>query len=253
MKALITGGSGFIGKALCSRLLNMGWTFDNIDIKRGKDICRDPLFGSYDVVFHLAALRSVTESEKISSEYFHNNVYGTYRVLKENPKARIINISSCAAENPESAYGMTKFLTEQMGKLHDKCVSLRVFNPFGPGNLCNDLVIPIFATAMSKGKTITFHGDGSQVRDYIYIDDVISEIMHYALDSTTGVWDVGYCKGVSVQELFDAMAPHFDYKMSPIYGQRRKGDKQRCVAMNPLHVKPIGFDKGLAITLESYK
>lgn len=248
MKILVTGGCGFIGKRLINKL---GGADENVDLVIGSDI-RTHNFGKYDVVYHLAALRSVPLSFDQDREYFDTNVYGTFRVLDRCAGARIVNISTSSAENPIAPYGLSKLLAEKVAERYDNVVSLRLFNPFGEAG-GTDLVIPIFADAMVNDKQVFIHSDGKQDRDFTYLSDVVDEIIYYGNSKETGVFDVGYGESHSVNEVFDIMKRHFNYKKDPIYLPRRKGDQVHTQCKDKLHIKPIGFYEGLERTMWWYQ
>lgn len=251
-KVIVTGGLGFIGSVLVSKLKKQGFKVDIIDLKNGKDIRKDKLMGNYDIVFHLAALRSVPKSFKLSREYFDTNVYGTYRILDSFQNSRIVNISTSSADNPIAPYGLSKLLGEKIVERYSNVVSLRLFNPFGEGG-CSDLVIPIFAEKMMNNEQIYIHSDGKQDRDFTYIQDVVDEIMYYGLSKDIGIKTVGYGESHSVNEIFKIMAKYFNYKKEPIYIPRRQGDQIHTQAKEKMHFKPIGFYEGLNRTMRWYK
>jgi nucleoside-diphosphate-sugar epimerase len=251
-KALITGGLGWVGSALVNKLKELNYNVDIIDLKNGRDIRTDKLEGKYDIVFHLAALRSVPKSFDNPREYFDTNVYGTYRICEAFKDTRIVNISTSSANNPIAPYGLSKLLAEKIAEEYNKVVSLRLFNPFGEGELCTDLVIPIFAKAMLKNEQVYIHSTGNQSRDFTYLDDVLTEIIYYGNSQDEGLYDVGYNESHSINEVFKIMAKYFKYKKELVYLPRRIGDQIITQAQDELHHHPIGFYEGLKRTMEWY-
>lgn len=248
MNILVTGGSGFIGSALIKRLAG---EVDNVDLVVGKDI-RTYDFKKYDLVYHLAALRSVPLSFDQDREYFDTNVYGTFRVLDKCSNARIVNISTSSAPNPIAPYGLSKLLAEKIAERYDNVVSLRLFNPFGEAG-GTDLVIPIFADAMVNNDQVYIHSDGNQSRDFTYLADVVEEILYYGNSKETGVKQVGYGESHTVNEVFDIMRKYFDYTKEPVFLPKRRGDQVHTQAQDKLHIKPIGFYEGLERTMRWYR
>lgn len=249
---LVTGGLGWIGFALVSKLISQGNEVDIIDLKNGRDIRTDKLESKYNVVYHLAALRSVPKSFDNPREYFDTNTYGTYRVCEAFKGTRIVNISSSTAQTAISPYGMSKLLAEQIVKKYDNAVTLRLFNPFGKGGT-PDLVIPIFAEAMLKNEQVYIHSNGNQSRDFTYLDDVVNEIIYQGKSNQMGIAEVGYNESHSVNEVFEIMAKYFNYTKKPIYLSKRIGDQVHTQAKDKLHNIPIGFYEGLIKTMEWYK
>lgn len=152
MKALVTGGAGFIGSHLVERLLNLGFkviVLDNFSTGRRENIshldgeinlieCDISVAGSWfdkfkdvDYVFHLAALADIVPSIQKPQEYFHANVVGTYNVLEASKSYGIKRFmysasSSCygipdiyptpetAEIKPQYPYALTKRLGEEL-------------------------------------------------------------------------------------------------------------------------------------------
>lgn len=171
-KALVTGGAGFIGSNLASRLLHEGWQVDLVDdlsagevsfVPKGSDVwfcdfadqvILDRIRSQrYDRVFHLAAMPKVSYSVKhpaITADINLNRMVKLLEACRGNV-GRFINTSSSAVygspsnqpidettlHNPLSPYGLQKSQTEQYCKLFSQLynmdtVSVRPFNVFGP-------------------------------------------------------------------------------------------------------------------------
>jgi len=165
-KALITGGTGYIGHHLLKELKKNGYYTIVMDMKsplrlmakeycdkyiqidiRNYDHILDEIeystmfdneqFG-FDVVYHLAGFIEVGEGEKRPLQYYENNVSGIINILKlmkEYDCKNIVFSSSCAAENPESVYGQTKRICETIladaNKEGINSAILRYFNVAG--------------------------------------------------------------------------------------------------------------------------
>lgn len=251
LKILITGGQGFIGTSLVPLLEKLG-EVSVLDLKSGRDIRTDALIDECDIVFHLAALRSVPKSFEIADQYFSTNVFGTYRILEAFKGKRIVNISTSSALNPIAPYGLSKLLGEKIAERYDNVISMRLFNPFGPGGLCDDLVVPIFIEAMKRKEPVYIHSDGKQDRDFTFVDDVVREIVSIGMSDRTGVCDVGYGESHSVNEVFDILARALDYNKRPIHIAKRIGDQVHTRANHIMTFKPIGFYEGLERTVKAY-
>lgn len=150
-----------------------------------------------DVLFHEAALTDVIDSISNPSPYFKTNVEGTEIVLEAariNDVERVVFASSCAVyggtkRNPivedaplqaMSPYAETKIIGEKLcRRYHEeqglKVVTLRYFNVFGlRQTLHYSGVISEFIKRALEDKPLTVYGDGKQIRDFIYIDDVVN-------------------------------------------------------------------------------
>jgi UDP-glucose 4-epimerase len=80
-------------------------------------------------------------------------------------------------------------------------VNLRFTNAYGPGMELKDSVIPRFVRAMSAGEPVTVYGDGTQVRDYVYITDICRAMDLSVAQGFSGTLSIGSGRSYSVLEL----------------------------------------------------
>jgi len=157
-----------------------------------------PVFAGADRVFHLAALADIVPSIQKPLDYHHANVDGTVSVLEEARLAGVGRLvytasSSCyglaeQVPTPETApirpmypYAMTKYVGEQMTLhwcrvYHLPCVSLRLFNVYGPRSRTTGAYGAVFGVFLAQklaGKPFTVVGDGTQTRDFTYVTDIV--------------------------------------------------------------------------------
>ncbi len=160
------------------------------------------LLNKVDCVYHLAARVSVPESILFPREYNKTNVGGTVAVLEAMRDAgvkRVVLASSGAVygehktvrvheklvTNPTSPYAVSKLAAEgyvfTIGSLWEiETVSLRVFNAYGPGQAippAHPPVVPQFVRQILGGGSPVIHGHGQQIRDYVYVDDVVKVLV----------------------------------------------------------------------------
>ena len=186
------------------------------------------LLQDVDCVYHLAARVLVSESIQYPREYNSCNVGGTVSLMeamRDVGVGRVVFISSGAvygdqneqpvreivSPNPRSPYAVSKLAAEYyvrtIGALWGiETVSLRVFNAYGPGQLlppAHPPVIPNFLRHAVRGGTLVVHGDGTQTRDYVYVEDVVRAMVaaSTAPDIDQRVINVGYGQDVSVRDL----------------------------------------------------
>lgn len=186
------------------------------------------LLQDVDCVYHLAAKVSVPESVLYPREYNIINVGGTVSVMeamRDVGVRRVVFISSGAiygdqAEqplnedtppNPASPYAVSKLAAEHyvrtIGSLWGlETVSLRVFNVYGPGqplSVAHPSVVPHFLRQAVKGGTLVIHGDGSQTRDFVYLDDVVEAMVAAATAPTVNrrVINIGSGVETSIRDL----------------------------------------------------
>lgn len=241
MKVLVLGGTGFIGRSLCQRLLTMGAIVTtmsrspavkigaqhhHIQASIGDSSALQSIIPSHDVVYHFAHTNIPAEAEKDWSRDLAENVLPAVGVAKAcaDAKCRLVFASSggtiygkpiqiptpeTAPTAPISAYGVSKLCIENVLRLGSlkfslPVTALRISNPFGPFQSGNkgQGVIAAFLAAALKGKPIQIWGDGSVVRDYVYIDDVVDALI-MAAEKSNGfnVYNVGSGIGRSINEI----------------------------------------------------
>lgn len=200
MKIMLTGHRGFVGSRLLRRLKEE--TDHEIlvfDSKSGSNLLNTPLKpGEVDVIFHLAAHKSVEES------WEHPMLYGEnltilQRLVHAYPNAKIIHGSSCAGDWPvASPYGFFKFAASKyLEAFHKNYVDLIFPNIYGVLQKQNS-VVDIFKNA----ETITVH-DPNIVRDYVHVDDIVEGLLK-AQNWPTGRYSLGSGKGTTTLELAKA-------------------------------------------------
>lgn len=268
MKALVTGGCGFIGYALTKELLDRGYKVDVIDNmsigKEAKDVeelgakflhgdvrAMDafPLV-DYKYIFHLAALSRIQPSIKKPNVTFSSNVDGTRQVSEyaHKVKAKLIySGSSSKHHNPHlSPYAMTKFMGEEWIKMLKKVYDLnaeivRFYNVYGPGELVDShmaAVIGIWRAAINKNQFIKIHGDGEQRRDFTHIDDIVDGLIRIAESDERheDAWELGTGKNYSLNEVADM----FGYQLRE-YVEDVKGNYRKTLRLNNDAIDRLGW------------
>lgn len=231
MKALVTGGCGFIGYALSKKLVELGYSVDIIDnliigkeakFPKGcvyfvRDVRSIDRFAikKYKYIFHMAALSRIQPSfeEPIITSLV--NATGTLKVAEYALRAGsklIYAGSSSKHHDPEmSPYAMSKYVGEQWIKMYKKVYGLnaeiaRFYNVYGPGELVySDMaaVIGIFRKRYDRNQALIIHGDGEQRRDFTHIDDIVDGLIRIA-DSDEkheDAWELGTGKNYSIKEV----------------------------------------------------
>jgi UDP-glucose 4-epimerase len=269
MRALVTGGAGFIGSNLVDALLARG---DDVhvldDLSKGKrenvadaatlhvaDI-RDPdeTFerARPDVVFHLAAQADVRISVERPDHDADVNVRGTVRILEAARRhgAKVVFASTggaiygeCDGPAPESAerrplapYGTSKLCGEEYLATWNRLygtqhAALRFGNVYGPRQEPHGEagVVAIFMGLLQAGGTPRIYGDGRQTRDYVFVADVADAALRAAGHDGGGVFNVGTGIETSVLELYDAIVAATGIRREPEHADARLGELQRSV------------------------
>lgn len=272
---LVTGGAGFIGSTLVDALLAAGHRVDVVDnLTTGSlsnlddarhfgdalsfaelDI-RDRELVSYvahrapDVVIHLAAQASVTESVDDPVTDADVNVIGTLQVLEGARRAgasKVLFATSAAiygdvdaselpinedrAYDPQSPYGISKMAAlsylDNYRRLHGlSWTALALANVYGPRQNHHGEagVIARFAAKVTAGAPPTIFGDGNQTRDFVFVGDVARAFIAAMTAGSNRVINIGTGIGVSINELLGAMNVYRDRPLAPIIAPERPGD-----------------------------
>lgn len=241
MNILVTGSEGFIGSHLVPELDNLGHLAIPMDIKTTGDVrssnqCRDFVNG-VDIVIHLAALVDVQQSIKMPKYYQDTNINGTLNLLRESvffKVKRFIYISSAAANDPISPYGIQKLTSEMYCNFYCNyyglsVIALRPFNIYGPGN--GKGVIDKWIETIRFGERPIIYG-GSQYRDFVYIDDVVNAICEQIESTETGIRDISTGVGTNMLDLCNLLLEMMDRKdLNPIIKSQQKGEIQESIGM----------------------
>lgn len=282
-KVVVTGGCGFIGSHLAQTLCAEHYdvtVIDNfttgsrhhLDVKsirviegdiRDRALLKQALQG-VDIVFHLAAKISVSESIQNPTSYIESNCLGTITVLeacRDAAVAHIILASSAAIygnnatiptrENmppaPTSPYAQSKLdgefycqLFQQEYGIH--AAILRYFNVYGPRQ--NPLsayaaAIPIFIRQALHNEDIVIFGNGEQTRDFIYVQDVVAASL-IAAKNAGDIYNVANNIPISINQLVNTIIQLTHSRSKIIYQAERAGDiKHSQASIQKLH--DLGF------------
>src|ERR671930_543689 len=287
MRAVVTGGAGFIGSNLVDTLLDRGddvVVVDNFATGRREYVnpsatllehdIREPFSTDADVYFHLAAQADVQTSMKRPDYDAAVNVIGTVNVLVAAGDAQVIFASSGGAgygecpvpateESPSlplSPYGIAKKCGEEYlagwNRIHGSShVSLRLANVYGPrqDSGLEGGVVAIFLERLARGEETVIFGDGTQSRDFVYVGDVVAAAFA-AIGRAGGPFNVGSGRDTSIGELHDACAAVVGSDAKPRRADARLGDVHRSALDVSLIERELGWrpevslEEGLART-----
>jgi UDP-glucose 4-epimerase len=276
VRAVVTGGAGFIGSNLVDALVARG---DEVvvldDLSTGKrsnvnpaarfvegSILTDALdeaIRDAEVCFHLAAQADVPTSVARPDYDAHVNVVGTVRVLAAAGDASVVFSSTGGAIygecerpareddplRPLSPYGIAKLCGEEYlagwNRMHGTShTALRFANVYGPRQEASleGGVVAIFLNAMAAGAETRIYGDGQQTRDFVHVDDIVRALL--AAVGRGGAFNAGSGVETSVLELHRQCSAVAGELREPIFGPAREGDVLRSV----LDVSRIGRELG---------
>jgi UDP-glucose 4-epimerase len=240
-RVLVTGGSGFIGGRLVAALRTGGAEVSVADRDPHPDpevrsvtgdLC-DPgvraeaVSPGLDAIVHLAAVTSVLRSIEDPAGVYRLNVDATAGLLelaRERGVPRFVLASTNAVTGdvgatkiseeiplrPLTPYGATKAAAEMLlsaytGAYGMRTSALRFANVYGPGMRHKDSFVPRLMRAAASGTGVQVYGDGTQLRDYVHVDDIVQAILLAWRTDHVGPLVVGSGRSDSVNDLIDAV------------------------------------------------
>lgn len=239
-----------------------------------------------DIVYHLASKVSVRQSVIDPHDDFNVNVFGSLNIilscLKYNVKRLLFSSSGGTVYgsvllpseerdvlNPESPYGISKQTVENLIKFYcsenldnvPTYTILRFANVYGPyqdaGGDCG--VISIFIEKMMKNKDIHIFGTGEQVRDYIYVQDVVDASIRALENGENEIFNIGTGKETTLLKLNKVISKSLNYTKEPIFLPPKTGELfYNCLditkAKSRLKLKNLfDLETGLKFTLDFYR
>jgi len=280
LRALVTGGAGFIGSHVAEGLLARGdevTILDDLSDGRRENVpagarlvegdIRDPaaVFAEAkpELCYHLAAQKDVRISVARPDHDAELNVIGTIRVLEaaREHDAQIVFSSTGGAmygecdepatedkkPEPLAPYGTSKLAGEEYLATYNRLygtrhVSLRLGNVYGPRQDPHGEagVVAIFFSRLLGGETPKIFGDGKQTRDYIFVGDVVRATLA-SKGVDGGVFNVGTGRETSVVELLELCVRVAGKEVEPEFAPARAGELQRSVLDPGRAVDELGW------------
>ncbi len=201
MNILVTGHKGFIGSHIYNDLKSKGYNVYGYDLG---SILEDV---KYDIIVHMAARGLIRESTKHPYNYFEDGLELSIKFLELARKnnATFVFPSSGSIADPTNPYSLGKKQSEEWIYLYNKLYNLKYYilqfyNIYGPGSR-KGAVYLLTRAALGNEEGVVY-GDGSHIRDYVYVDDV-SNLVDNIINSKIpcGRYEVGTGVGTSVNEL----------------------------------------------------
>ena len=235
--------------------------FEEVDIRDFDGL--EKILENIDGVFHQAALTVVQDSFDRPEEYHDVNVIGTENIFKLAKKNnfKVVYASSSSVyghkndmpikdnseRNPINPYGQTKlddeYLFEKYSKIGTKIIGLRYFNIFGKGQTLEYAgVITKFLDRIKKDEAPIIFGDGTQLRDFIYVEDIVMANLRAMESKTTSLLvNVGTGSEITILELAKMMIELSGLDKEPIFESPLEGDIKKSQADMTLITKSFNW------------
>ncbi|CAN5778179.1 GDP-mannose 4,6-dehydratase [soil metagenome] len=251
------------------------------------DVTQTPTL-NVDVIMHLASPASPVDYDRYPLETMTANSQGTWRLLDiaRETGARVVFVSTSEAYGdplvhpqpetywgnvdpigPRACYDESKRFGEALlmtyRRVHGVSAAIvRVFNTYGPAMRLDDgRVMPEFFGAAFAGEPLRVHGDGSQTRSFMYVDDLVEGLLHVALDKQADgqVLNIGNPEEITIGELAETIVRRFAPQAKVKSVPARDGDpKQRCPDIGRMIARygwrpTVPLEDGLRATADWYR
>ena len=288
---MVTGGAGFIGRHLVKALRERGHEVFSFDIREDPryDITNYEILRKCveawkpDVVFHLAANPRVDVSFKDPLADLSINVLGTLNLLRalEGRPPRLVFISTAHVYGepqylpiderhpicPMSPYAISKYAAERYCLTYGRrrgieVVVMRLFNTYGPGQNLGFVIPDLIHRLLENPDRLVVYGTGEEVRDFIYVSDVVSALIKAMEHGEEGeCYNVGSGSGVSISELVSLLIEAIGVRPREVVFTKKGGTGRPNAiiadiskARRSLKWEPVvGLKEGLKRTVESMR
>jgi nucleoside-diphosphate-sugar epimerase len=225
----------------------------------------DPLLEGIDAIYHLAAQAGVRGSFGQGFDlYVRHNIRATQRLLEAATRAPVEKFvfassssvygnaatfptSETTERAPVSPYGMTKCATEDLAGVYHRnhglhTVGLRYFTAYGPRQR-PDMAFSRFIAAALAGEPLRVLGDGMQVRDFTYVDDVVDGTLRAVSNGRAGsVYNIGGGTPVTLLGAIETIENHVGRPISVAHHGQARGDARRTTSDPTLARTELGFE-----------
>ena len=281
MKALVTGGAGFIGSNLVAAIFDKyevtvldnfhTGSMSNLDLVRSdvmviKGSCNDCLAFNLkpDVIYHLGIPSSspMYKSNPMLVGEAINGMIAIMELAKRSGTRKVVIASSSSLYNgiptphrEDASILVTDYYTEarlcieRVAQLYNKLygidyAALRFFSVYGPHERAKGLyanMVSQFLWTMQMGNAPVIYGDGTQTRDFIFVKDVTQALVMAAW-SGTGVFNLGTGKSYSFNHVVDLLNKKLGTSLKPVYKENPIRNYVLDTQADTSKMKALGFE-----------
>jgi len=283
---VVTGGSGFIGRAVVRAFHDRGVPVTVVDRVpfpgdpagvrvvtgdlREAGVREEAVTAETAGIVHLAALTSVLRSVELPEDTFADNVLVTQELLElarrhEVPKFLLASTNAVIGDvgtatitpdlppRPLTPYGATKAACEMLlsgyaGAYGMTTCALRFTNVYGPGMSHKDSFVPRMMRAALTGTGIRVYGDGRQRRDLVHVDDVVRAVLLAFGSGYSGRAIVGAGRSVSVLEMVEAVREVTGAGLPVEHVEAPAGEMPAVVVDVSASAETIGYRPAVSLT-----
>ena len=245
---------------------NLYQVIDKIEFVKGDIRNYDDMeekFQNIDGIFHQAALTVVQDSFDYTQEYHDVNVKGTENIFKLANKYNvkvvyassssvyghkdIMPIKENAIREPINPYGQTKLDDEQLyekySKMGTSIIGLRYFNIFGEGQTLEYAgVITKFLDRIRERKSPIIFGDGSQIRDFVFVQDIVmANLLAMTSNVTNSLINIGTGNALTILELANMVIDISKLELETIFEKPLEGDIKKSHADVSLAIQTLNW------------
>ena len=245
MKIGITGISGFIGSALAKKLDDGGneiYPYPRPDL---------------DILYLFGSPSSNIVFDKNIDYCFEETIGGFLNAIQfcRDNKIKLVYPSSATVYNKNTTYARCKAALEEIHMAYGGDVlGLRIFAGYGVGEVHKAdyaSIVYQFCKQMKNGERPVIFGDGTQSRDFIYIDDIVDNILQYTYNcQTPHLEDVGTGHDSNFNEVVALINKALGTDIKPIYKSQPKSYIKETVCLNPSPTK-VSLEEGIKRIIDS--
>ena len=240
MKVIITGGEGFIGKALAATLIKRGIEVVSVDRLNGREAgeyftATD--LGGVDYVYHLAAQTSVFNQNKTDIIRDNVDVFKIVCAACKRAGVKLVYASSSTAApgNTTSLYGISKHFNEEYARCYyPQATGVRFHNVYGPNPRQGTLL-----WFMLNQEHIKLYNEGRNVRHFTYIDDIVESLI-FAKDTSLPLINAANPEEITTLQLAEIVRKYKSLEIE-LVAEEREFDRKEQSVNESIYTVPLSY------------